>query len=249
MNSIELKNLTVRYREGIAIENINLEIHHPSFVTIMGPNGAGKTTLLKAIMGMVPYEGEIKIMGKNPKEGKKVIGYLPQRERINTNVPVTVKDVVLMPLVSNVRGVKKEHVDKAKEVLKMVNMIGYWNRRFDALSGGQQQRILFARTLVTDPDILILDEPFSATDVKTKTSLIHLLHSFKKEKTILIVIHDINPLVECTDYVLLLKKKVLGFGMVKDVITEKNMERLYGTRVPVIKTPETCYVVGGDRHV
>jgi len=249
MISIETRGLTVHYRDKEAIKDITLKIEHPSFVTIMGPNGAGKTTFLKAIMGMIPYSGSVKIMGKAPKEARGFIGYLPQRERINTNVPLKVKEVVLMPLASKKFGLKKEYVERAKKVLEKVDMLDYWNHRFDALSGGQQQRVLFARTLITNPKVLILDEPFSATDVKTKSSLIELLHHLKSEKTILIVIHDINPLVECTDDVLLLNKKVLAFGLVKDVINEENLEQLYGTRIPIIREMDKCYVVGGDRHV
>ena len=249
MKGIEVSNLTVKFRNEAVLDNINLKINHPSFVVIMGPNGAGKTTFLKALIGLISYTGRIKIFGNAPKDARNTIGYLPQRDHINTNVPLKVKDVLLLPLISRHMGIKKENVKWAKGNLKKVGMEKYWNDKFDTLSGGQQQRVLFARTLMTDPKLIILDEPFSATDVKTKMELIQLLHNLKIEKTILIVIHDINPLVECTDSVLLLNKRQIDFGLVSQVINEENMKKLYGVGIPIIHREKVCYIMGGDRHV
>ena len=246
---IEIKNLTVRYGDYVALENVNLRIKHPSFVVVIGPNGAGKTTLLKSILDLIPHEGNVRIFGKRPKEIRNIIGYLPQRERINTNIPILVRDVVLMPVSARKFVMSKNDTKKAKKYLKIVGMENYWNHRFDALSGGQQQRVLFARTLMNEPDLLILDEPFSGTDVATKMSLIKLLHKISKNKTIILVTHDINPLVECTDVVVLLRRRVISYGLVADTITEENLEKLYGARVPVIRRENVCYVAGSDVHV
>ena len=248
MLSVEAKGLTVRYGDYLALENVSVEIEHPSLVVIMGPNGAGKSTFLKAVLGLIPYEGTVKVFGENPRDARGRIGYLPQREYINLNVPLKVRDVLLLSLTSRKVAVSREDVARAKEALSMVGMENFWNSRFDSLSGGQQQRVLFARALVNDPEMLILDEPFSATDVKTKISLINLLHRIKRDKTILIVLHDINPMVECTDRVMLLNRRLLAYGPVADVITEENLEKLYGTRIPVVRHGPVCYVLGGDRH-
>ena len=250
MKSIVIERLTVKYGDYTALKNITFSVEHPSFLVVMGPNGAGKTTLLKALMGQVDYEGKIVIFGKKPIEALDRMGYMPQRERINRNIPLKVKDVVLMPLISkNVFGISKEHIAMAKNALKIVGMESFWNSQFSSLSGGQQQRILLARTLARDPDILILDEPFSATDVATKLKLIEILHSLKKKKTIILVAHDINPLVECTDKVLLLNKEIIAFGTMAETLTEENMEHLYGTRIPIIRYGEVCYTVGSDSHI
>ncbi len=246
---IEIRDLRVRYGNYLALENINLKIKHPSFVVIIGPNGAGKTTFLKSLLDLIPYEGEVRIFGKKPREIREKMGYLPQRESININIPLLVKDVVLMPVSAKKFMLHREDIMRAKKYLKLVGMIEYWNRRFDALSGGQQQRVLFARTLINNPDILILDEPFSATDVATKMNLIRLLHKISREKTVILVTHDINPLVECTDIVVLLRRKIISWGNVMDTITEENMEKLYGVRIPVIKTENICYIAGSDIHV
>ncbi len=248
MLSVEARGLTVRYGDYVALEDVSIEIEHPSLVVIMGPNGAGKSTFLKAVLGLIPYEGTVNVFDENPKDARRRVGYLPQREYINLNVPLKVRDVLLLSLTSRKVAVSREDVARAKETLSMVGMENFWDSRFDSLSGGQQQRVLFARALVNDPDMLILDEPFSATDVKTRISLINLLHRIKRDKTILIVLHDINPMVECTDRVMLLNRRLLAYGPVVEVITEENLEKLYGTRIPVVRQGPVCYVLGGDRH-
>ncbi len=245
---IEVRNLTVKYDGHVALENLTFSLEHPSFLVILGPNGAGKTTLLKTFLGLIPYEGEIRIFGKEPREVRNLLGYMPQRDRINRSVPLRVKDVVMMPLLVTI-GLKKEVVKRAREALRGVGMEKYWNADFRSLSGGQQQRVFLARTLARNPKAILLDEPFSATDVATKMAVIKILHRLKRERTIILVTHDVNPLVECTDKVLLLNRKMIGFGRLIDVITEENMERLYGTRVPIIRRENVCYTVGGDIHV
>ncbi len=247
---IEIQNLSVRYDSQIALENINLKLEHPSLLVIMGPNGAGKTTLLKSILGLVEYEGNIKIFGKEPEDSRNIIGYMPQRDRVNTNIPLKVKDVVLMPLLSKYYfGIRLEDVKNAKRALERVGMLHYWDKNFSTLSGGEQQRVFLARVLAQNSKILILDEPFSATDVATKMKMASILHKLKREKTIIIVTHDVNPLVECTDKLLLLRKRVIAFGDVMDVLNEENMEKLYGVKVPIVRRENVCYVLGGDVHV
>ena len=247
---IEVRGLEVRYDGYVALKNINFKIPHPSFLVIMGPNGAGKTTLLKALMGLTPYQGEIEILGKKPKEAREFIGYMPQRDKINTNIPLKVRDVLLMPLLSKRSfGIRKKDIKRAKEALKFVGLQHLWDKDFLSLSGGQQQRVFFARTLAMEPKVIILDEPFSAMDVATKMKVVQFLHRLKNSKTIILVTHDINPLAECTDNVLLLNREVIAFGKTVDVIKEKNIENLYGVRVPIIRMEKVCYLVGSDAHV
>ena len=249
MNTISIENMSVKYDGYQALQNINLIIEHPSFVVVMGPNGAGKTTLLKSLLGLIPYQGKIKIFGKSPRSARNIIGYMPQRDSINVNVPLKVKEVVLLSLTALKMTIEKKDVEMAKRSLQIVGMEEFWDKSFTSLSGGQQQRVLLARTLAKDPKILILDEPFSATDVSTKMNLIRILHGLKREKTIILVTHDINPLVECTDKILLLKRKVIAYGDISQTLTEENMIKIYGTKVPVVRMGKICYTVGSDTHV
>lgn len=250
MKKIEVRGVEVKYDGYVALKNINFEMPHPSFLVIMGPNGAGKTTLLKALLGVIPYRGEIEILGKKPKEAREFIGYMPQRDKINTNIPLKVRDVLLMPLLSKrIFGIRKEDIERAKKALKFVGLQHLWDKDFLSLSGGQQQRVFLARTLAMDPKVILLDEPFSAMDVATKMKVVQLLHRLKSYKTIILVTHDINPLVECTDNVLLLNREVIAFGRVVDVIKEENIKNLYGTPIPILRTENVCYLAGSDTHV
>ncbi len=258
VNSIELKNVTVTYNGKVAIENINFALEHPAILTIIGPNGAGKSTLLKAILGLVKVkQGKIIVFGNNvakePEKVRKLIGYVPQREHISTNMPIRVKDVVLMARLSR-KGVmafpSKKDIEAARNALKAVDLEELWNERFSTLSGGQQQRVMIARALAVEPKILLLDEPFSAADITSQKSIINLLYNLRMKKgvTILIVVHNVNPLLNCSDKILLLNKQVIGYGSPKDVIKEDLLERLYGAKVTLIKTERICYLVESDTH-
>ncbi len=247
---IVVKNLTVRYGSKVAIENVSFELKHPSLLAVIGPNGAGKTSLLRALLGLVEYSGEIRVFGREPREARSLVGYMPQRDNVNTNIPMRVKDVLLMPLLSRYHfRIPREDVENAKKALATVGLEEIWNEKFSSLSGGQQQRIFLARALAQDAKVLILDEPFSAADVATKMRMTEILHKLKVEKTIIIVTHDLNPLADCTDNVLLLNRRMVAFGRVIDVVTEENMRLLYGVRVPVIRGENVCYVMGSDMHV
>ncbi len=249
MKGIIIENLVVKYDGYTALEDINLDIEHPSFIVILGPNGAGKTTLLKSMLSLIPYEGKIKILGEEPERARRFLGYMPQRDSINTNVPLKVSEVILLSLTAEKITIRKKDVEMAKKALKIVDMERFWNKNFSSLSGGQQQRVLLARTLAKNPRVLILDEPFSATDVSTKMNLIRILHDLKNDKTIILVTHDINPLVECTDKIILLNRRVIAYGNIADTLTEENLEKVYGTRVPIVRMGNICYTVGSDVHV
>ena len=124
-----------------------------------------------------------------------------------------------------------------------------WNKRFNELSGGQKQKVLIARAIVLKPKLLILDEPFSGVDTVSQREIMSFLSSLKKKGiSIIIVAHDINPIVEHVDYVLLLNKKMIAFGKPRSVLTEENLSRAYGIKVHVIVRGEACYAIIGDRH-
>jgi len=258
MYSLEIENATVVLDGKEILSNISFKLEHPSILTVIGPNGAGKTTLLRAILGLVELkEGNIKVLGINVKKEKekvrKVVGYVPQREHISMTMPIRVKDVVLMARMSR-KGVlsipSKKDIKAAKEALKLVGLEDLWNERFSTLSGGQQQRVMVARALAVEPQMLLLDEPFSATDIPTQRNLINLLYNLRMQRnvTIILVAHNVNPLLECSDKVLLLNRRVIGFGTPADIMREDLLRELYGTKVTLVKTEKVCYLLESDRH-
>ena len=258
MYAVEVDNLTVKLDDVVALENISFKLDHPSIMAIIGPNGAGKTTLLRTLLGILPATaGSIKVMGM-PLKGnltkiRRLIGYVPQRTRISTSVPLRVRDVVLMARLSRNGPFylpRKRDVLVARHALEYVGLIDLWNTRFTHLSGGQQQKVLIARALAVEPKILLLDEPFTGVDIPSEKAIIPLLYTLRVKEgvSILMVTHDINPLINCTDRMLLLRKRVIGYGSPAEVIKEDLLTRLYNTKVTVISKEKACYVVESDRH-
>jgi len=258
MYAVEVNNLTVELDGFTVLENVSFKLEHPSILAIIGPNGAGKTTLLRTLLGIIPaVSGSIKVMGiplkNNLTKIRRLIGYVPQRTRISTSVPLRVRDVVLMARLSRNGPFylpRKKDILAAKQALEYVGLLDLWNKRFTHLSGGQQQKVLIARALAVEPKILLFDEPFTGLDIPSEKAIIPLLYTLRVKKgvSILLVTHDINPLINCADKMLLLRKRVIGFGNPLEVIKEDLLTQLYGARVTVVEKEKACYVVERDRH-
>ncbi|MCX8189420.1 MAG: metal ABC transporter ATP-binding protein [Nitrososphaeria archaeon] len=257
MNVIELENVRVRLNGKEVLENIGFKVEESSFLSIMGPNGSGKTTLIKVLLGIiVPDSGTVRVFGadpiKNPFEVRRVAGYVPQKEKINLEVPLTVSDVVGMGLISKKHAPRfftRKDRERIEESLKLVDMWDYRNEMFANLSGGQQQRVLIARAIVHEPKILLLDEPFNGVDANNQRKILEFLGKMKSEKvTIVVVTHDINPLAELTDYVMLLNRKIVSFGRPTEALDYVRLCQIYGPSVQVITGKPCPTVITGDVH-
>jgi len=256
--AIEVENLTVKYGDEVALEDINFKLEHPSFLTIIGPNGSGKTTLLRTILGLIkPEKGHVRVFNievlRNPTKARHMIGYVPQRERISANIPIRVVDIVLMGRLARFGPLtmqSKYDMEKVKEALKLVGMVDFWDKRFSSLSGGQQQRVLIARALAVEPKMLILDEPFSAVDIPTQREILNLLYNLRirEDITVVMVTHDVNPVIECSDKIMILNKKLIAYGTPDEVIKDENLLKAYGVAIKIITHEGICYVLSGDTH-
>lgn len=193
---VQISDLCFHYSGQEVLRDINLTVNRGDFVSIIGPNGGGKTTLVKLILGLIaPTRGTVKISGKPPGENGTVVGYVPQYINHNLNFPASVMDVVLMGKYNpsrrfffrNTRQDRRE----AMEALERLGMGGQHGRKITALSGGQRQRVLIARALVTNPELLVLDEPTASLDTKGQTDFFNLLKELNRELTILVVSHDL----------------------------------------------------------
>lgn len=217
--AIEIKNLSFSYGPTKALENINLRLKENIFLSIIGPNGGGKTTLFNLMLGLLePDTGTIKIFSKNPKDARNLIGYVPQINDFNKDLPATALDVVLSALASKKSLMQKiDDADReyARESLKQVGMLEHQNRQISRLSGGQIQRVLIARALVRSPRILLLDEPVSNIDSKTQKSIYSLLKELKKNMTIIMITHDISTTSAYVDEVACLNVKMHHHGDVE----------------------------------
>jgi len=195
-SAVEISNLFFSYDNQSVLENVSLEVEKGDFLAIIGPNGGGKSTLLKLMMGiLIPYRGEVLLFGKPPHKNGSIIGYVPQNTAHNLDFPITVLDVVLMGLLrkrNRLRRYDNVLIEKAMNSLERVKMRDFASRRIAELSGGQRQRVLIARALCSDPDILMLDEPTASIDFIGQREIFELLEELNKEKTIIVVSHDMS---------------------------------------------------------
>lgn len=195
MAIIEVRNLDFAYNAETVLKDVNLTIQEHDFVGIIGPNGGGKTTLVKLMLGLLnPLKGTITIDGKFPREASPCVGYVPQDVHMNRNFPVTVLDVVLMgKLNPKHRLSRRSRANRleALDALQRMNMADHADKKIGMLSGGQRQRVLIARALVTDPKLLLLDEPTASIDTKGRDELYQLLGKLNQDITILVISHDL----------------------------------------------------------
>lgn len=232
---IRIENLSVSYKETLALKDISLVLQGPTITGIIGPNGAGKSTLLKSMLGIIPHEGHAFIDDKEMKKSLKKVAYVEQKIHIDYNFPIKVKECVslgLYPSIPLFHTLKAKHWEKVAEALEIVGLSDYADRQISQLSGGQFQRVLIARCLVQDADYILLDEPFVGIDSVSEEIIMNTLRDLKKAgKTVLIVHHDLGKVAHYFDQVLLLNKELIAFGPTKETFTQANLKQAYGDRL------------------
>jgi zinc transport system ATP-binding protein len=243
---IEVKNLNFSYNNTPVLENISFSVEPGDYVGILGPNGGGKTTLLKILVGLLkPQSGEIKILDQDiySNKNRNAIGYVPQRvAQDNVAFPATVYEIVESGLVTkNGLWSTISHVDKeaVKQALTVTNIFDLKDRLMSQLSGGQRQRVYLARSLASNPKILILDEPFVGVDPTSQKDFYSFLKKLNTEQglTIMFVSHDIDTITEEIKSILCINRGLFCFGA-KEIIHEEDMiARIYGKSITHIHHP------------
>ncbi len=236
---LEIHDMTVAYHKKPVLWGIDLTVPPGSLVGIIGPNGAGKSTLIKSILGLVhSSSGWAKIFGKPARKNLKRVGYVPQRESVDWDFPVSVMDVVLMGRYGKLgllKRPKKEDHDFARGCLEKVHMLPYANRQISNLSGGQQQRVFLARALAQESDLYLMDEPFVGVDAATESAIIALLKELQSQgKTIMVVHHDLGSAKDYFDHLLLLNMRVVAFGRTSETFTLDLLQKTYGGRLTIL---------------
>ncbi|NLK13712.1 MAG: metal ABC transporter ATP-binding protein [Spirochaetales bacterium] len=201
--ALQFTDVSFAYPTLQILENASFHFHQGEFIALVGPNGSGKTTLLKLILGLEEAQkGTITLMGGRVKAMRPVIGYVPQHATYDPSFPISVIEVVMMGLVDSTRRLKKQEIrNKAVEALKQVELEDLVDRPYSQLSGGQRRRVLVARALVSNPKMLILDEPTANMDKESEARLYSTLERLKGNTTILIVTHDTRFVSDLTDRV------------------------------------------------
>jgi len=236
---LEIHDLTVAYHKKPVLWGIDLAVPPGKLVGIVGPNGAGKSTLIKAAMGLLPFNsGWVKIFGQPVRQASNRVGYMPQRESVDWDFPVSVMDVVLMGRYGHIGLIKrptKNDREIARECLDKVKLLPFANRQISNLSGGQQQRVFLARALAQQSDLYFMDEPFAGVDAATESAIVSLLQELKnKGKTLMVVHHDLPTAREYFDMLLLLNMRVVAFGPTEQVFTPDLLQKTYGGKLTIL---------------
>lgn len=253
---IFVKDASVKLGGRIVLDGVSFEVEKPSLLMVVGPNGAGKTTLIKLMLGMVKlFKGSVEVLGLNPfADGLKLktyVSYVPQKDRVSYEVPLKVGEIVLMGILLKKRFprvVSREDVESARRALEHLGLGDYWDVAFNELSGGQQRRVLIARALASNPHVLFLDEVFAGLDVEGQEKLLSVFRELKKSgRSLVVVEHEFDPIVELADKILVLNRTVCVYGDPDDVLNEDKLKNVY----PCVKAVERegkRMVILGDRH-
>ena len=226
--AIEVRNLSFAYEKAPVLSNVNFTVEAGDCLAIIGPNGGGKSTLMKLIVGLLkPSEGDVRLFGRKMPSRKVSVGYVPQNTNHNLEFPITVEETVSMGLPHC-----KPNPSKVKEALETVKMESFAGRRLGELSGGERQRVLIARALVSDPQILFLDEPSSNIDAQGQEDLYELLAELNAKMTIVIVSHDLMVLSNHVKSVACVNRSVHFHS--GSQITPEMVQGMYGCEVDLI---------------
>jgi zinc transport system ATP-binding protein len=235
---ISVKNLSFRYNSAEVLSDISFDVMPGDYVGLAGPNGSGKTTLVRSLLGLLkPSVGIVSVFGKSPSDFQEwhKIGYLPQKFMASYHhFPATVKEIVSMGLLSKKRFPKRigpsdeMAIDKA---LERAGILDIKNNLIHELSGGQQQRVFIAKTIINEPQLLILDEPTIAIDPETRERFFSILenHNQKKKTTIILVTHDVGNIGKYASKMMYLDKRLLFYGTLEEFCHSTDMSHLFGS--------------------
>lgn len=237
--ALEVHDLTVAYQRRPVLWNIDFAVPPGKLVGVVGPNGAGKSTLLKAVLGLVPMaSGRVEIFGKSLSKQRGLVGYVPQRETVDWDFPVTAHDVVLMGTFGKLGWVRRpgrREKELAERCLADVGLSDFARRQISELSGGQQQRVFLARALAQQAQLYFMDEPFAGVDAATEQAIFDQLKRLRNEgRTVFVVHHDLQTVPRYFDAVVLLNLRLVAAGAVAEVFTPENLRRTYGGRLTIL---------------
>jgi len=247
---VELENVEIRLGGRVIQESINFTVREGEFIAILGPNGAGKSTLLKLLLGLIKASaGSVRILGAPARRGNKDIGYAPQHRVLEADLALRARDVVGFGLDGNKWGPgwpnrKRDALIDA--VLEEVDAQRFANAPVGQLSGGEQQRILIAQALLTSPRLLLLDEPLASLDISREQEIVSVIGRVSQARNIavMLVTHDINPLLPIVDRVLYMANGHSAIGLPETVITSEMLSDLYGSPIEVLESRGRLFVVG-----
>ncbi len=229
--ALSISNLTVTYpsRRHPAIEDIFFTVAPGTITMLIGPNGSGKSTVMRAVLDLVAYEGEVRILGKPLHEVYREVGYVPQRFSFDEKFPITV-DEFLNVSVSHYIPDRKQLRESIHRALGEVGALGFRTQKLSALSGGQLQRVILARAIAHRPKLLLLDEPESGIDVGGEQTFYDLVQRLVKEEqmAVLVASHELDIVYTYANQVICINKRMFCSGVPREVLNQEMFMDLYG---------------------
>ncbi len=237
---LEIHDLAVSYGANVALTGVEAAIPPGSIVGLIGPNGSGKSTLLKTVAGVIqPSAGTVSLDGRPIRERSAHVAFVPQREEVNWDFPVSARDVVLMGRFRSIGWLRRPGAQdrhRADAALERLGLGGLGGRHISQFSGGQQQRVFLARAMVQDPEVVLLDEPFTGVDVKNRAVFHEAIREFAARGiTVLIATHDLDEVHETTDMVMCLNRRMVAFGPTATTYAPENLRATFGGQVAVFE--------------
>jgi zinc/manganese transport system ATP-binding protein len=248
--ALRVEDATVRFGDRSVLDDVSFTVGAGEFTGLIGSNGAGKTTLFRAILGLQPLSaGSVSVGGGS-------IGYVPQKFLLDPDMPLRGRDLVGLGLDGHRLGLplgRRNRRRSVDEMLEAVDAAGFADRRVGLLSGGEQQRILIAHALISNPALLLLDEPLANLDLRSAQEVVSLLARIARERRIAVLIsaHEMNPLLPAIDRVVYLAGGRAASGTAEEVIRSSVLSELYGHHVDVLRVHGRVIVVAGtglDEH-
>lgn len=245
---LEVSHLSLRYENGQVLDDLSFQLNTGERVAVVGPNGAGKSTLFKVIVGVLnPTSGKVQIAGQGP-GGHICIAYVPQRSQVDWTFPVSVADVVMMGRIGKLgllRWPKGKDWDNVHQALEVVGLAGLASRQIGELSGGQQQRMFIARALAQEAELMLMDEPLTGLDLNSQEDIFDILDELRQRNvTVLVATHDLDQAAERFDRVMLLNRRLLGFGLPEEVFTAQRLLEAYGGHLRLLPVGNELLALG-----
>jgi len=252
--ALQLRGARLAFGSRILWDALDLDVAPGEFVAVLGPNGAGKTSLLRVLLGQLPLSaGSVRISGRPVRRGSRRIGYVPQQRAFDPGLSVRARDLVGFGIDGHRWGLtvptrsRRSRVDAA---MAAVGAAGYADAPVGLLSGGEQQRLRIAQALVTDPDVLLCDEPLLSLDLSHQQAVSNLIDRRRRDSgtAVIFVTHEINPVLSMVDRVLYLVGGEFRIGPPSEVMTSAVLSGLYGTPIDVLRAGDRIVVLGADHH-